>query len=152
MHIEHCDKWTALQSGQWTQANHMILKNHSLFQPQIHFLENYRNPCWFEQASLDEAYKHNFYSTLESSPYLERYIKSFNYMKDLMYIRALVDNTRSKRISWRIRCVPYFYLAGAPRSGSTELFSALAYHQNVLSGENKEPSYWNRIRHSHPSK
>ena len=45
---------------------------------------------------------------------------------------------------WRIRCLPYVYLAGVLKSGTTDLFSQLIQHPDIEPGAIKEPMWWNR--------
>ncbi len=45
----------------------------------------------------------------------------------------------------RIGCLPYIYLAGVAKSGTTELHKVLAAHPNILA-DREEYMYWNRRR------
>ena len=45
-----------------------------------------------------------------------------------------------------ISCLPYFFIGGFPKSGTTELFSKVTYHPQVLRGRRKEPHFWTRRR------
>ena len=47
---------------------------------------------------------------------------------------------------WRIRCVPYFFIPGVSKCGTTDLYAALTKHPEMAAGPVKEPVYWNRIR------
>ena len=48
---------------------------------------------------------------------------------------------------WRIRCLPYFYLMGVTKSGTTDFYYALLKHSDVHGPWIKEPMYWNRGRY-----
>ena len=42
----------------------------------------------------------------------------------------------------RVRCVPYAYLAGMPKCGTTDLYTSLLLHENITAGCVKEPEWW----------
>lgn len=42
--------------------------------------------------------------------------------------------------------MPYFFIAGFPKSGTTDLFAKVLEHPQVLKGRSKEPHFWTRIR------
>ena len=44
-----------------------------------------------------------------------------------------------------LRCLPYFFLAGFPKSGTTDLFYKMGIHPQILAGC-KEPHWWTRRR------
>ena len=46
----------------------------------------------------------------------------------------------------RMRCLPYFYLIGQPKSGTTDLFYKLNMHPDIAMGTHKEPHWWTRKR------
>ena len=48
--------------------------------------------------------------------------------------------------TFRLRCIPYFYIAGTTKSGTTDLFDALTIHPQISKPVCKEPFYWTRIR------
>ena len=45
-----------------------------------------------------------------------------------------------------ISCLPYFFIGGFPKSGTTELFSKVTHHPQVLRSRRKEPHFWTRSR------
>ena len=45
----------------------------------------------------------------------------------------------------RLRCLPGFYLIGVTKSGTTDLYDKLLYHQDVVPPTIKEPMWWNRV-------
>ena len=47
-----------------------------------------------------------------------------------------------------IRCLPYFYLAGFPKCGTTDLFFEMAKHPDFFPARRKEPHWWTRNRFS----
>ena len=44
----------------------------------------------------------------------------------------------------RIRCLPYVFLAGITKSGTTDLHGALVRHPNISKACAKEPEWWGR--------
>ncbi|KAK2141996.1 hypothetical protein LSH36_1007g01035 [Paralvinella palmiformis] len=43
----------------------------------------------------------------------------------------------------RTRCLPYFYVIGASKSGTTDFFENLIRHPNIAEPAAKEPTWWN---------
>ncbi len=46
----------------------------------------------------------------------------------------------------RFRCLPYVYVIGVTKSGTTDLFHALQQHPQIVSPLHKELQYWHRSR------
>ena len=44
-------------------------------------------------------------------------------------------------------CLPYFFIGGFPKCGTTELFAKLITHPEILKGKSKEPHWWTRTRY-----
>ena len=55
---------------------------------------------------------------------------------------AMRAHTKS-RDSWRMRCLPYFYLAGFSKCGTSDLFDAISRHPQFARPFTKEAQYWN---------
>lgn len=51
------------------------------------------------------------------------------------------ENTEA---GFRLFCLPYFYLIGAPKSATTDLWSKLMFHPDVVKTFDKEPQFWTR--------
>ena len=110
-----------------------------VFTPRnITFLEQYRNPCWFEE---------------QNSPILHLKANGFFFQLLLMQVRRREIDTL--QISWyeryldgerqRLRCLPYFYLAGVTKCGTSDLFDKLLLHPYVKASlVGKEAQWWNR--------
>ena len=45
--------------------------------------------------------------------------------------------------SRRLRCLPFFYLAGFSKCGTTDLYEQIMFHPEVFRPFVKEPQYWN---------
>ncbi|XP_037542242.1 carbohydrate sulfotransferase 15 [Nematolebias whitei] len=105
-----------------------------------HFLPNIKSPCWYEEISGElssDPYKSNRFS-LRS--------KSFKNVCD--HMRAdfprHVWHRDGKR--FRLRCLPYFYIIGQPKCGTTDLFQRLLMLPEVKFNTIKEPHWWTRKR------
>ena len=59
----------------------------------------------------------------------------------------VTNRLSTSRRPWRLRCLPYFYLLGVTKSGTTDLYQSLLKHPDVHGGWVKEPMYWNRGRY-----
>ncbi|XP_011662499.2 carbohydrate sulfotransferase 15-like isoform X2 [Strongylocentrotus purpuratus] len=46
----------------------------------------------------------------------------------------------------KIRCLPYFYILGTPKSGTSDLWDKISGHPDVIGGILKEPHWWTRRR------
>ena len=49
-------------------------------------------------------------------------------------------------VPFRMRCLPYFYIIGPQKTGTTDLFRSLVAHPNIAQGYAKEPHWWTRSR------
>ncbi|XP_019629578.1 PREDICTED: carbohydrate sulfotransferase 15-like [Branchiostoma belcheri] len=82
------------------------------------FLPDYKNPCWYEEVNKKDV-----------NP-LERWQK-----------RVLHNGTRH----FLFRCLPYFYIIGMPKCGTTDLYYRICKHPDVFRGK-KEPHWWAKTR------
>ena len=104
-----------------------ISKNASTFLNAIwsivprNFSENYRNPCWHSSDIRISKAAHT---------YMLRY-KSPNMRMKLTQNMTLL-------------CLPNFFIAGFPKSGTTTLHEALCYHTQIAHIQRKEPHWWTR--------
>ncbi|XP_060601225.1 uncharacterized protein LOC132754587 [Ruditapes philippinarum] len=46
----------------------------------------------------------------------------------------------------RVRCLPYFYLVGMPKCGTTDFFSRITYHPSISNKSKKETHWFSRRR------
>jgi len=46
----------------------------------------------------------------------------------------------------QLTCMPYFFIGGFPKCGTTDLFVKLIRHPEIIKGRNKEPHWWTRQR------
>ena len=52
-----------------------------------------------------------------------------------------------EHVSSHVRCLPYVFLAGMDKCGSTDLYKLLIKHPMIHPGPIKELHYWNKIRY-----
>ncbi|KAK7101939.1 carbohydrate sulfotransferase 15-like [Littorina saxatilis] len=57
------------------------------------------------------------------------------------------DDPNKKRL---MRCIPYFYVAGVAKCGTTDLYKRIRYHPDIMEGELKEYHWWDRLRYGAP--
>ena len=49
-----------------------------------------------------------------------------------------------------MRCLPYFYVAGVCKCGTSDLYRRIRYHPDVMEGALKEYHWWDRLRYGAP--
>ncbi|XP_057704684.1 carbohydrate sulfotransferase 15-like [Corythoichthys intestinalis] len=106
-----------------------------------HFLPGIKSPCWYEDFPIEKSrdpYSGNRY-TIRS--------KTFKSVCDrLAYaFRRQPLRRQDGRLS-RLRCLPYFYIIGQPKCGTTDLFHRLLQHPDIKFNIMKEPHWWTRKR------
>ncbi|MBN3324539.1 CHSTF sulfotransferase, partial [Atractosteus spatula] len=104
------------------------------------FLQNVKNPCWYEEYSGNitaDPYGTNLYAL-----YSKRFRTVFDYLRNAF--REHLYHHESK--NYRIRCLPYFYIIGQPKCGTTDLYDRLRLHPDVRFTTFKEPHWWTRKR------
>ena len=117
----------------------LFLDQISPYIPQ-NFSTQFRNPCW-------EAENPNITSNAWENAILEKFIPEFAKPqpgKGLQYSRYLMKPAIQATKNRRILCLPYFFLAGFPKSGTTTVHDLLTLHPNIVSPRAKEPHWWTR--------
>ncbi|XP_069000625.1 carbohydrate sulfotransferase 15-like [Embiotoca jacksoni] len=104
------------------------------------FLPGIKSPCWYEEFSSElgtDPYRRNLF-TLRS--------KTFKTVCD--HLRTSFHRHLHHRNGkhFRLRCLPYFYIIGQPKCGTTDLFHRLLLHPEVQFNTMKEPHWWTRKR------
>uniref|UniRef100_A0A3B3DBF7 Carbohydrate (N-acetylgalactosamine 4-sulfate 6-O) sulfotransferase 15 n=1 Tax=Oryzias melastigma TaxID=30732 RepID=A0A3B3DBF7_ORYME len=105
-----------------------------------HFLPNTKSPCWYEEVSGDasaDPYKKNHFCLRSKS-----FRNTCDRMRDSF--RRHLSHRDGKQ--FRLRCLPYFYIIGQPKCGTTDLFHRLLMHPEVKFNIIKEPHWWTRKR------
>lgn len=94
----------------------------------------FKNPCWWEPMS-------------ERKPYNPKaYIKPGrmeNYLDDM---DRHWKKVKGQDLEKRLRCVPYVYVVGTGKCGSTDLYNMLKIHHQIQVGPLKEPRWLIRTR------
>ncbi|ELU06771.1 hypothetical protein CAPTEDRAFT_84325, partial [Capitella teleta] len=91
--------------------------------------------CWNEslreEASL--LYRSNFFFKYDCF-YRSQFMKALDTVYNL---------TLDPRRTWRLRCYPHYFVIGAPKSGTTELYDVMLRHPDIVPAARKEPEFWN---------
>lgn len=109
------------------------------------YLLKLNNPCWYSNLTVPK----DVARMLESN--LGQYQNSLPKSKLPSLANKLFKQNRNpKRNSnsgkkRNLYCLPYFLLAGFPKSGTTTLHSVLTHHPQIAPPESKELHWWARI-------
>ncbi|KAL3967876.1 zinc finger protein GLI2 [Sarotherodon galilaeus] len=104
------------------------------------FLPGMKNPCWYEEYTgniTSDPYRTNSYGR-----YSRRFRTVFQHLRNTFHEHLLHHN----RKLYRMRCLPYFYIIGQPKCGTTDLYDRLKLHPDVKFTTFKEPHWWTRKR------
>lgn len=105
-----------------------------------YFLPGIKSPCWYEEFSGElstDPYRRNLF-TLRS--------KSFKTVCDHLKTNFHQHLHHRDGKHFRLRCLPYFYIIGQPKCGTTDLFHRLLLHPELKFNTMKEPHWWTRKR------
>jgi hypothetical protein len=64
-----------------------------------------------------------------------------------MLLVTYLNSTILKNPVLSFRCVPYFFIIGMPKSGTTDIWHGLSLHPGVTVKHDKEPMFFNRRRY-----
>ncbi|XP_059386343.1 carbohydrate sulfotransferase 15 [Carassius carassius] len=118
----------------------IILEEHMFSVAPQRFLPDVKNPCWFQELRGD----------VSVNPYGSNLFgRSFRHIQHIfeqlsISFRQLL--TRHDGKLQRLRCLPYFYIIGQPKCGTTDLYERLRLHPDVRLTPPKEPHWWSRKR------
>ncbi|XP_028424113.1 carbohydrate sulfotransferase 15 isoform X2 [Perca flavescens] len=104
------------------------------------FLPGVKNPCWYEEYTgniTSDPYRTNLYAR-----YSSRFQTVFEHLRNTF--REHLFHRDGK--PYRMRCLPYFYIIGQPKCGTTDLYDQLRLHPDVKFSTFKEPHWWTRRR------
>ncbi|KAI4879443.1 hypothetical protein NFI96_001102 [Prochilodus magdalenae] len=104
------------------------------------FLPYLKNPCWYEEYtgnSTVDPYGRNMYTL---------YSKRFQAVYDHLHSAFQEHLHHHAGRRYRLRCLPYFYIIGQPKCGTTDLYDRLRLHPQVQFTTMKEPHWWTRKR------
>uniref|UniRef100_A0A8C2KAU0 Sulfotransferase n=1 Tax=Cyprinus carpio TaxID=7962 RepID=A0A8C2KAU0_CYPCA len=118
----------------------IILEEHMFSVAPRRFLPDVKNPCWFEELRGD----------VSADPYGSNLFgRSF---RQIQLIFEQLSGSFTQRLTrhdgrlQRLRCLPYFYIIGQPKCGTTDLYERLRLHPDVRLTPPKEPHWWSRKR------
>ena len=106
------------------------------------FSPEFKNPCWYPNFTL--------------IPYIKRILednicpaKQLSRSQQVQLLKIFKDTLTSgfKTGADELLCLPYFFLAGFPKSGTTSLHEALLRHPQIIPPAVKEPHWWTRVPH-----
>lgn len=104
------------------------------------FLPNVKNPCWYKEHAGNitaDPYRANLYAR-----YSRRFRTVFENLRNAF--REHLYHRKGKY--YRMQCLPYFYIIGQPKCGTTDLYDRLRLHPDVRFTTFKEPHWWTRKR------
>jgi len=104
------------------------------------FLPGVKNPCWHEEYTgniTSDPYERNQYER-----YSKRFRTPFEFLRNSFREHLFLRDGRL----YRTRCLPYFYIIGQPKCGTTDLYDRLRLHPDVRFSISKEPHWWTRKR------
>ncbi|XP_068161264.1 carbohydrate sulfotransferase 15-like isoform X2 [Antennarius striatus] len=105
-----------------------------------HFLPGIKNPCWYQEHVgniSSDPYRTNLYGH-----YSGRFRLEFQQLRNVFREHLLRHDGKL----YRMRCLPYFYIIGQPKCGTTDLYDRLRLHPDVKFTIFKEPHWWTRKR------
>ncbi len=87
------------------------------------YLADYRNPCWLEEVDSSKPYSNHSHKQESHRVTGNRFLAREKLLAQAVAFRRLESMYRHRaeggRQAWRIRCLPYLYLAGVTKSGTT---------------------------------
>ena len=102
----------------------------------INYSNRLKNPCWYSNLKLEKTVE----GTLSFN--LRKYRNTLRKVEVTDISAGLKKDPSGKT---RLLCLPYFFLAGFPKSGTTSLHSTLQQHPQIIPPTEKEPHWWTRI-------
>ena len=92
-----------------------------------HFLSSYRSPCWRSPIVLSDQQ--------------QKELMSFKVNKEHLYH----SNILLPKEEESLMCLPAYFLAGFPKSGTTTLYTILSQHKMTINGFQKGIQWWTRM-------
>ncbi|KAK9965997.1 hypothetical protein ABG768_005051 [Culter alburnus] len=105
-----------------------------------HFLPDVKNLCWYEELRGNvsaDPYGSNLFGRLSSNMRI-----AFERLSATFRQRLILHDGKLQRL----RCLPYFYIVGQSKCGTTDLYERLRLHPDVHLTPPKEPHWWCRKR------
>ncbi|CAG6016864.1 unnamed protein product [Menidia menidia] len=108
------------------------------------FLPGIKSPCWYEELPAEVS--DQFITDLYRTNRFAMFSRGFNRACHQLRANFRQHLTQRDGKSYRLRCLPYFYVIGQPKCGTTDLFRRLLIHPAVKFNTIKEPHWWTRKR------
>ena len=126
-------KHTALNMNKIVYKNYEYRQNilKTLVPPSEQFLADFKNPCWYANYTFPKEF--NFlYCTIRQKLPLS---------SDLELLKHVYAETEGEPVK-TLQCLPYFYLVGFSKCGTTALMSYIRQHPEYIHPCKKEPHWW----------
>ena len=98
-----------------------------------------KNPCWTSNLTASSRLRMAPTQGLQGGA-----MTLLKFTKGLWKIIGGSSQQMSRGNS-QLYCLPYFFIAGYPKSGTTTLHEALQEHPRIVSPTTKEPHWWTRV-------
>ena len=122
--------------------------------PRFEFLKEFKNPCFLEDISHNILVGKKSESRLvyENNSMIGHISKRYSrdYMQDMYpaFIKVKQQSGYDDDVFiWkRLRCLPYYYVLGVLKSGTTDLNHRMQCHPSLTSGMRKASEWFNALR------
>lgn len=99
------------------------------------FDSRFKNPCWYENNTCRNFYENNAYFTTKINGYHHQLMRTI--FQNVFETRCSVN-----QVQRQLRCLPYYYIIGVAKCGTTDIARRIHRHPDVACGVLKEPSWW----------
>ncbi|XP_067945784.1 carbohydrate sulfotransferase 15-like [Watersipora subatra] len=105
------------------------------------FDPRFKNPCFYEQVSEDDS---------DQSVYKNLIVQRMVPDVSIAAVQSFHRHWQSKRNGTgprkQLRCLPYFFIIGMEKCGTTDLYQRISKHPDVALSMAKELQWWTRRR------
>ena len=108
------------------------------------YLSNYASPCWVESLNLSDLATDGGWE--ENSEKMNAFVSQLYRQTSYVFQDYIKYHEKDRGVVQRVRCLPYFYVIGVAKSGTTDLFVRMKEHPYIEAGIRKEIHYWSRRR------
>ena len=136
--MKQCSLATEMTTGELSELQPVVDKVQSFFEVlqtifPTEFLEELNNPCWYSNFNLQKSIRRTLITHLKQHTSLHE-----------AQIIDLSSNITEESETNNLFCLPYFFVPGFAKCGSTSLHSTLKQHPQILPPATKEPQWWTR--------
>ena len=137
--IQHCE-WKAQQFSCKMGSIEEIM---DIKPPK--YLSNYASPCWVEPLYPSDLATDGGWEELNDR--LSTHVSQLYKRTSDVFRHQIKFHDKKEGVVQRVRCLPYFYVIGVAKSGTTDLFNRIIKsHPYIEEGVRKEIHYWTRRR------